>query len=331
MSHPTEHYKVSIIIPLHNSERTIAETIQSALRQTWPLKEVIIIDDQSTDSSASIVKRFVSEDVKLLSVRQGGAARARNLGLSFATGEFIQYLDADDLMREDKVEVQMKYILSQSDPFSVVAACRWIRFAGIVSNMIGGKGPGGAAENDLLPADWLVMRPYNLQLLHGWLTPRRLIDAAGPWDESMTLDDDGEFFSRVVACSAKVLFCKETLVYYRMSESAPTLSFFSKFDSNQANCAKLESSLRSAFTFKRVLIPFAHPRGQEAIGQTFLYLAYSAYLVCESVFQESISQPEVPRIQRLAIYRLVGGRVGLLYLLVGWRLGKRIMRALGSR
>lgn len=325
MNTPDKPYKVSIIIPVHNSVETIEETIQSALRQTWPSKEIIVIDDGSTDNSVEVVQKYLSEQVRLTCVRQGGAARARNLGLQLASGEFIQYLDADDLMADNKLEVQMNRILSQPEPHSVVTACRWLRFAGDLSNPIGGTGPGGKAEFDLSPADWLVMRPYNLQLLHGWLTPRRLIEQAGPWDELMTLDDDGEFFTRVVSRASRVLFCRETIAYYRMSLSSPTLSFYSKFDPDQSNCAKLESSLRSAHTFKRVMETFDHPEGRTAVGRTYLYLAYSSYLVCENVYRESVGQREVPRIQRVSIYRLVGGRLGLLYLLVGWRLGKKLM------
>src|SRR5713101_7558887 len=78
---------VSIIIPVYNTEAFVADAIQSALDQTWPAKEIIAVDDGSTDR---------------------GAGAARNRALSEAQGEFIQYLDADDFLAADKIEIQMK-------------------------------------------------------------------------------------------------------------------------------------------------------------------------------------------------------------------------------
>ena len=96
---------VSILIPCYNSEKWLAETLESALAQTWQNKEIIVVDDGSTDSSLEIAKTFESNKVKVLRQDNRGASAARNLGLTNAQGDFIQYLDADDLLSEDKISL----------------------------------------------------------------------------------------------------------------------------------------------------------------------------------------------------------------------------------
>ena len=88
---------VSILIPCYNSEKWLAETLESALAQTWQNKEIIVVDDGSSDGSLSIAQKFSSSKVAVISQKNRGASSARNLALGKAQGDFIQYLDADDL------------------------------------------------------------------------------------------------------------------------------------------------------------------------------------------------------------------------------------------
>ena len=99
---------VSILIPSYNAEEWIEETIQSALSQTWPRKEIIIVDDGSTDNSLRIAKEYESNSVKVISQENSGAAVARNKALEYAQGDYIQWLDADDLLAPDKIEKQLR-------------------------------------------------------------------------------------------------------------------------------------------------------------------------------------------------------------------------------
>src|SRR5438132_1122109 len=95
---------VSILIPVYNAEAFVAEAIQSALDQTWPAKEVIAVDDGSTDRSPEILEGFGGR-VKIIEQENRGASAARNRALNQAQGEFIQFLDADDLLSPDKLEI----------------------------------------------------------------------------------------------------------------------------------------------------------------------------------------------------------------------------------
>src|ERR687891_2258210 len=98
---------VSILIPAYNAERWIADTIRSALAQTWPRKEIIIVDDGSRDRTLEIAQRFASRDVLVITQHNQGAAAARSKTLEVCQGDYIQWLDADDLLSPNKVAKQM--------------------------------------------------------------------------------------------------------------------------------------------------------------------------------------------------------------------------------
>src|SRR5688572_32856810 len=98
---------VSILIPAYNAERWIGATIRSALAQTWPDTEIIVIDDGSRDGTLAIARGFQSRSVKVVTQPNTGAAGARNAALELAQGAYIQWLDADDLLAPDKIAAQM--------------------------------------------------------------------------------------------------------------------------------------------------------------------------------------------------------------------------------
>lgn len=103
---------VSIIVPCFNDEASIEEALSSALNQTYPNKEVVVVDDGSTDRSTDIVRSFGSR-LRLVSQENKGAPAARNHGLRLAEGDFIQFLDADDVLYPKKISRQMQ-VLSEA-------------------------------------------------------------------------------------------------------------------------------------------------------------------------------------------------------------------------
>ncbi len=105
--------KVSIITPLYNSEKFIGETIESVARQTHQNWEHLIIDDCSTDASYAIAKRYAEVDPRVKLFRNAvnsGVSESRNLGLQSAEGEFIAFIDSDDLWEPHKLEVQLNML-----------------------------------------------------------------------------------------------------------------------------------------------------------------------------------------------------------------------------
>jgi glycosyltransferase involved in cell wall biosynthesis len=106
-----EQPRVSIIIPCFNGEGVVHDAIESALAQTYLEKEVIVVDDGSTDRSLEIINGFGTKVKSVTGPNQGGAA-ARNRGLSLASGEFVQFLDADDLLKPDKLAHQVPFLVA---------------------------------------------------------------------------------------------------------------------------------------------------------------------------------------------------------------------------
>lgn len=311
-------------MPVYNAEQFLDEAIRSALGQTWPAKELIIVNDGSADSSLSIAHKYQGENVTVIDTENGGAARARNIGFKHAKGEFIQYLDADDLMKSDKIEVQIKRLLNEPDPQTRVCAGQWLRFNQTLDDVLGGVGPGPQAEKDMSPLEWLLLRPHNLMTVHAWLTPRNLIELAGPWNEAMTLDDDGEFFIRVIGVASKILFCHGAMAYYR-TKTDDSVSKFDIIAGSTKNNEKFRSAYTSLETYKTVLQKINKIESRSAIGRNFLYMACDSYLICNDVYERCCQQPEVPVIQRFEIFRIKRGKFGLVSLFLGWRTAKRLL------
>lgn len=113
---------VSVIIPAYNIGKHIARGIRSCIRQTYKGIEIIIVDDGSTDNTWEIIKSFAREDSRVKAFHQEnfGVSAARNAGLSYARGDYIIFLDADDWLEKDAVEYLLKI---KGDRKGVIAAC----------------------------------------------------------------------------------------------------------------------------------------------------------------------------------------------------------------
>lgn len=224
---------VSILIPAYNAEQWIHHTIKSALNQTWPNKEIIIVDDGSTDNTLKIAKTFESRAVKVAGQANRGASAARNKALSFAQGEYIQWLDADDILAPDKISRQMKRAESGKDS-RILLSSSWGRFFHSSQKV---KFSQNSLWQDLVPAEWLFYKLNNNEwmCIESWLVSRALTDSAGPWDEELSMDDDGEYFSRIVAASERITFVAEAESYCRAGNISSISSEIDLSDQKKAS------------------------------------------------------------------------------------------------
>jgi glycosyltransferase involved in cell wall biosynthesis len=206
---------VSILIPAYNAEKWIKESIVSAQSQTWPRKEIIIVDDGSIDNTLKIAKLYESKFIKVITQKHRGGCSARNKAYSSAQGDYIQWLDADDLLAPDKISEQMKF--AENDRLKMT----------LYSSQLGlfywrpekAKFIPSSLWKDLTPVEFLI----NKMNQNDWLNPgaylvsRRLSERAGSWDERLVRDQDGEFFCRIVAACERVKFVQGARCYYRRS------------------------------------------------------------------------------------------------------------------
>jgi glycosyltransferase involved in cell wall biosynthesis len=219
---------VSILVPAYNAQEWIADTLESAIAQTWPNKEIIVVDDGSKDGTLAIAQRFASRGVTVVCQPNAGAAAARNTAFSVSHGDFIQWLDADDLLAPDKIATQMAVAVQLRSRRTLLSA-GWGRFMYRPSR----------AEfvptdlwADLSAAEWLRRKmDQNLHMQTAtWLVSRELTEAAGPWNTRLLGDDDGEYFCRVLLQSDGIKFVPGAKVFYRMAGPS-SLSYIGRSNS----------------------------------------------------------------------------------------------------
>ena len=213
---------VSILIPAYNAEHTVAETIRSAIAQTWPHKEIIVVDDGSRDGTLATAKGFESKQVVVVSGENQGAAAARNRAYNLCQGDYIQWLDADDLLSPDKVEKQLASVVEDGNR-RILLSSPWAPFYYRVRDS---QLTRNSLCQNLSPVEWLLRKMgegLHMQTAT-WLTSRELAQTAGPWDTRLLSDDDGEYFCRVLLASEGTVFVPDVKVYYRISPSS-RLSF----------------------------------------------------------------------------------------------------------
>lgn len=262
------HPLVSVLMPLHNKEADVVEAIESVLNQTYPNIELIIIDDGSTDNSFVIANRYASEKIFVFQQQNKGASAARNTALGYSKGDFIQYLDADDVLGSRKIEEQILLLDGETE---VLATSKMFYFIVQKDNSWQKIAmPSLERDYDNMTAFLLDEIPRAI-FVHAWLIPRILIEKAGKWNETMTIFDDRDFYLRLVPLASKIVFCEKAICYYRMPDTSKHLSqrcelvdiqgalqYFSRFEStflfNKKHEYYEKSRLTIACLYKKILV-----------------------------------------------------------------------------
>jgi glycosyltransferase involved in cell wall biosynthesis len=306
---------VSVIIPCHDSARWLAETLESALAQTWPTVEVIVVDDGSTDGSVTVAQGFTARGVRVVSQPNQGAAAARNTGLQHARGAYLQFLDADDLLAPDKLERQVRLLEAKGD--DCIATCAWGRFT--TDPAATELDPHRQLWRDLAPADWLVIANENhlMMATATWLLPRRIVDRIGPWDTTHRTNpvDDMEYFDRARAAAREILFCPDTNTCYR-SGLAGSLSQRRSADAWRAISATLHRSVDLLLQLED------SPRTRHAgatLLQRFIYESYPALPELSAAAAVRVAQLGGTELQ--PVFGPARRRVAAV---LGWKLTQRI-------
>jgi len=208
---------VSILIPAFNAEAWIAESLQSAVAQTWEPKEIIVVDDGSSDRTLAISEEFQPKGIRIFTQKNEGAPAARNRAVSASNGDYIQWLDADDLLAPDKIAAQMAIVDLTSNRRMLLSS----EFGRFMYRHYRAKFIPTALWCDLSPVEFVLRKmEQNLFMQTSvWLVSRELTEATGPWNTQMLADDDGEYFCRVMLASDGIRFVPDARVYYR--ESGP--------------------------------------------------------------------------------------------------------------
>lgn len=244
---------VSVIIPLYNARAYIGECINSVLEQTYHPIEVIVVDDGSTDTSADFVETHYGSHVRLVRQENQGASAARNHGLDVATGDYIQFLDADDTMAYNKIASEMMVLERAGFTGTDVVFCQWNFMEDGTTGMKSVTHDYDRAVDALVECQLQGCGIYP----HCYLTPRKLIQKAGRWDETLTLTDDSEFFARVLAKADRLLFAPNTFVLYRRGTPGSL--------SKQKSDHDVECLMRGNIAISEIIEASRHPKADEAV------------------------------------------------------------------
>ena len=258
---------VSVIIPVYNAEAYLKACVDSVLVQSWPSLEIILVNDGSKDRSLALAHGFQDSRIRVLDQSNKGASAARNHGLAQAQGDYIQFLDADDLLSPEKIKLQVE--LLQRNPDACIASCPWGRF---VHDPQQANFESDGLWQDLAPIDFLAYKYNQHSMMQPgvWLLPRAVVERAGTWDESLSLNDDGEYFSRVVLQAHNILFCPEAKVYYRSANQHSLAA--------QKSMAHLHSLCRSVeLCAEQLLAREQSPSTQQAVVNLYQELIYTLY------------------------------------------------------
>jgi glycosyltransferase involved in cell wall biosynthesis len=199
---------VTVVIPAYNAERWIEACVASALNQTWPSIECLVVDDGSTDETATIAGSF-GEKVGVVSVSNGGVARARNIGLNAASGEYIAFLDADDQWHPEKIERQMSVFDSNPALGLVYTSLALIDEDGHSLGVLEAPEPSEARRKTLL------MEPPPVGLCQSAVVPAKVLATVGEFDQRLTTSADADLFCRIAA-AYPVGVVREPLALYRL-------------------------------------------------------------------------------------------------------------------
>ena len=223
---------VSIIMPVKNGERYLAVAIDSVKKQTYSNYELIIVDDQSTDKTASIIQSYTNTNIHYILGKGQGSGAAYNTGINAANGELIAFLDYDDFWTENKLTIQVNYLNQHPEIEYVIAKMKSFLEPGCSI-------PSGFREQ-LLEQDAIAPIPGTL------VARKKLFETIGKFNSNLNTAEDVDWFARCQDAKIKMSIIDEVLLYKRVHSSNLSLNT----TNNNQNLLK---ALRSSIQRKRQL------------------------------------------------------------------------------
>lgn len=256
---------VSILIPCYNAERWVAQAIESALAQTWSDKEVIVVDDGSTDGSLKEIQKF-ERRIQWETGPNLGSNVARNRLLELARGEWLQYLDADDYLLPPKIERQVAFLMEQPECDVVYSPVWWVRWSETSVEKEITQIPGPHDPASLLARWWLPQTG-------GPIWRKEAVMRAGSWKVDQPCCQEHELYLRLLMTGARFLYFGEAHAAYRDWRQDEGVS--------KRNLSEL---LRRRLEIEQRLEDFLRERGEltpsrtQAINQARFEIARRAWL-----------------------------------------------------
>ncbi|MTJ06623.1 glycosyltransferase [Anabaena sp. UHCC 0204] len=272
--------KISVVIPAYNCEKTITKTVESVINQTFTDWELIIINDGSEDSTLKIISQIHDSRIKVFSFENAGGNVSRNRGLKYAVGEFVSFLDADDIWTADKLASQLKAL--EENP-QIAVAYSWTDYIDENDEFLGSGGRitvKGDVYDKLLATNFLENGSNPL------IKRESLISLAG-FDESLTAAQDWDMWLRLAA-KFEFVCVPSVQILYRISKK----SVSTNLDRQEKSCLLV---IDKAYQFR--------PPKQNFNLNSSLANLYK-YLTCKALQKPLSRQKALPGIRFLYHYMM---------------------------
>ena len=237
-----QHRLVSVVIPTYNRADLLRECLDSILAQTYRPLEIIVADDGSTDHTEKIVSVFSERvfqesglNLTYLPLPRGGAPKARNAGVARATGEFIQYVDSDDLLHPCKIELHVAAFAAEPDAEFIWG--QYSYFEGIIPTNQEYKTEAVLREMRGFVAQRWKEIPG---MVHIGMFRRGACARIGPWCESLARWQDVEYMMRFACLQPKVVRLNATLYYLRRHSDGQIQDLYKKAEGVRSGLHSLE-------------------------------------------------------------------------------------------
>lgn len=188
--------KISVVIPTYNRVEFICEAIDSVLNQTLKAHEIIIVDDGSNDNTEEIVIKKYNDHVKYIKKKNGGPSSSRNFGMKYATGDYIAFLDSDDIWYIDKLEKQMNLFHQNNNIYMTFTGTEQRNHN--LNQIIGYLCINPSFRNNML---YNILK-YCIIITSSVIIKKSITNTIGYFNESLLIGEDWEYFSRITSqCS----------------------------------------------------------------------------------------------------------------------------------
>ncbi|MDE5107681.1 MAG: glycosyltransferase [Trichodesmium sp. St17_bin3_1_1] len=271
---------ISVIIPAYNAEKTIRETIESVIKQTFSDWELIVVNDGSQDRTVEVVSQIKDPRIKLFSIPHAGVSASRNRGFDNSVGQFIAFLDADDLWKPEKLESQLNALQSHSE---AAVAYSWTDYIDESGSFLK-QGGRVIFHGDVYPK--LLVSNF-LENGSNPLIKREAINEVGGFDESRKRAEDWEMYLRL-GKKYHFVAVEKPQILYRFS----TNSVSSNTLRQEAECLKL---IESAF---EVTPPSLQYLKKHSLANIYKYLA------CKTIDSQPTQKKGLVAMRLVLLYTL---------------------------
>lgn len=299
--------RISVLIPAYNAGDFLEGTLRSAASGLGIEDEIIVVDDHSQDSTIELAQTVLSDvscQFKVVLNEGKGACRARNHALTLASGKWVQWLDADDIIPAGKWE----QVLPLAEGGALVG-CPWRPFRESVPDGVFDDGRNWSLDPEHESTEWLA--EDRMMIPASWFGERSLFQSTSGWDESLLVNQDGEYFARVLGRASRVHFTRATEVFYRRGLANSTSAFSPE---------KADSLFRSTASIVETALSLEDSQRMRQMSsnrwQHFIYTAYPHRPDLLSEAEKRLSTLPLPNLNNPLT---VSTASQLFALLLGWK------------